>query len=237
MFGALTVEGRIDKDLLTVVRLLSEGMCLTFHRAFDVCSDDLETALEDVIAAGCDRLLTSGRARDVVEGSETLRRLVELARGRISVVAGCGISVQNAAEIVRLTGVSGVHAGSALTSLVGSASQSASIGAGRGFADEAMSQWQCVDAAKVRSLVNHTSAAWDATLRVDLPRVLPTDASALSVEVEVPLTRSVLLATGDGSDPQVNETLSRSSSDSESGQSPNSGADRGYIHVSESAMR
>jgi copper homeostasis protein CutC len=38
VFGALDAAGNIDEEKMRVVRKLSEGMLLTFHRAFDVCS-------------------------------------------------------------------------------------------------------------------------------------------------------------------------------------------------------
>jgi hypothetical protein len=226
----LTNEGKIDKELLGVVRLLSEGMCLTFHRAFDVCTDDLETALEDVIAAGCDRLLSSGRACNVAEGSETLRKLVSLARGRIAIVAGCGVAAQNSTEVIKFTRVNGVHAGSAVSSQVGSAQSvsdaqtsfsSSSSSSSSSYVSEEMSRWQCVDAAKVRVLVNAADVGWKAL------------AASPSVQSE-DLTLSPLSSrVGDDSDGHlvlVGETLSRSSSDSDA-PSPNSRADGGYIHV------
>jgi hypothetical protein len=57
--GFLDSNGKVDKTKLSIIRAISKGMILTFHRAFDVCSDTA-SALEDIIAAGCDRLLTSG---------------------------------------------------------------------------------------------------------------------------------------------------------------------------------
>ena len=70
-----------------VIRRVSDGMELTFHRAFDTVSDHF-AALEDVISIGCTRLLTSGCAQTAVEGQATLRELVDRSNGRISIVAG-----------------------------------------------------------------------------------------------------------------------------------------------------
>src|SRR5690606_27134287 len=57
--GLLDVAGRIDRKRTEELVALANPMCVTFHRAFDVCVEPFE-ALEVVIACGCKRLLTSG---------------------------------------------------------------------------------------------------------------------------------------------------------------------------------
>jgi copper homeostasis protein len=81
---------------------------VTFHRAFDAVAN-LEHALEDVIATGCRRLLTSGGAADVYIGAERLRHLGEQADGRIAIAVGGGLRLETAAEIPRVTGASQFH--------------------------------------------------------------------------------------------------------------------------------
>jgi copper homeostasis protein len=77
-------------------------MEVTFHRAFDGVSD-FDQALEDVIATGCHRILTSGGAPDVLAGADVLARLVTRAAGRIDIAAGGGLRLPNAAEVRRRT--------------------------------------------------------------------------------------------------------------------------------------
>lgn len=57
--GCLDAAGNVDRTQLSILRAITQGMVLTFHRAFDVCANPTED-LETIIAAGCDRLLTSG---------------------------------------------------------------------------------------------------------------------------------------------------------------------------------
>ena len=76
----------LDRELVE----LAAGLEVTFHRAFDQ-TPSLEEALEDVIEAGCGRVLTSGGASDVMAGAENLRQLGAQARGRIAVAAGGGL--------------------------------------------------------------------------------------------------------------------------------------------------
>lgn len=93
--GALTPAGAVDVPLMR--RLMAEGgtaLSVTFHRAFDVCADPF-AALEDIIALGCDRLLTSGHAPDACIGRTMIGELVRRAAGRIIVMAGCGVRPGN----------------------------------------------------------------------------------------------------------------------------------------------
>lgn len=113
VIGALTPDGEIDKracqTIINVVRKSTgKRFNITFHRAFDLAKDPVR-ALEDIIDLGCDCLLTSGMAPTAAEGLDTLHQLVELANGRIEIMAGCGVNPENAAEII-LTGVNAIHA-------------------------------------------------------------------------------------------------------------------------------
>lgn len=108
VIGALNADGSIDKD--TMRRLISEArpLSITFHRAFDECRD-VEEALEDIIALGCDRLLTSGHEADAYTGRFTIARLVRQAAGRIVIMAGCGVRPSNINEISGATGAPEYH--------------------------------------------------------------------------------------------------------------------------------
>lgn len=116
MFGALHDNGSIDVERMRIIRKLSEGMMLTFHRAFDVCSYRSEIALEQIISLGCDRLLTSGgNESHAIHNLSAIEALVKLARGRIVIVAASGIGYNNVRQIITSTGVRAVHAGSSVT--------------------------------------------------------------------------------------------------------------------------
>lgn len=114
VIGALTPDGDIDMELCR--RLVdrarasaSRHINVTFHRAFDLARDP-ERSLEDIIELGCDCLLTSGMAATAAEGVDTLRRLVTQGGDRIRIMAGGGITPDNAAGILRATGVRAIHA-------------------------------------------------------------------------------------------------------------------------------
>ena len=58
--GALTSEGDIDLAAMERLMEAADTLPVTFHRAFDVCRHP-EEALEQIIALGCRRILTSGQ--------------------------------------------------------------------------------------------------------------------------------------------------------------------------------
>ena len=111
VIGALTPEGSVDLPVMR--RLLAAAkdgrpLSVTFHRAFDETADPL-AALEEVIALGCDRLLTSGHAQDAYAGRALIGDLVRRAAGRIVVMAGCGVRPGNIAAIARDSGAPEFH--------------------------------------------------------------------------------------------------------------------------------
>lgn len=97
--GALDPEGNVDmafcREMVSAAKAARKDCDLTFHRAFDLVND-ARKSLEDLIALGFNRVLTSGLASSAAEGAETLRELKKMARGRISIMAGAGVNPSNA---------------------------------------------------------------------------------------------------------------------------------------------
>ena len=112
VIGALDSRGEVDMPLMRRLCDAASGMSVTFHRAFDVCANPLAT-FEDVLALGCDRLLTSGHESDAFKGRFFIAELVERAAGRIIVMPGCGVRRSNIARIAADTGAVEFHASSA----------------------------------------------------------------------------------------------------------------------------
>ena len=109
VLGILHEDGRVDSARTRTLIENARPMVVTFHRAFDM-SNDLSRALEDVIATGAERVLTSGGEQSAETGIPGIAALVKQSAGRITVMAGAGISVTNVSEILARTGVREIHA-------------------------------------------------------------------------------------------------------------------------------
>ena len=108
VLGILRSDHTVDvKRTLELVNLAGP-IEVTFNRAFDH-TGSLEQSLEDLIAIGCKRVLTSGGERDVVGGEESLARLVKQAAGRIDIAVGGGLTLKNAASVAQATGAQHFH--------------------------------------------------------------------------------------------------------------------------------
>ena len=107
VFGILTADGKVDVERTRQLVEASKGMETTFHRAVDM-TEDYEAAVEAVIAAGCNRILTSGSYDKAIDGIENIRRAVEIAKGRIEIMAGSGVVAANAKQLADV-GVDALH--------------------------------------------------------------------------------------------------------------------------------
>lgn len=108
VIGLLLPDGRIDTERTAELVELAKPMHVTFHRAFDVCAEPFQ-ALEEIIACGCGRLLTSGMQNTAEDGMALLRQLVERANGRIEIMPGSGITAANIRLLANETGARAFH--------------------------------------------------------------------------------------------------------------------------------
>lgn len=108
VIGALTPDNNID--VVTTQKLVeaAHGMHVTFHRAFDQCCNPLK-ALDQIMALGCHRLLTSGQASTALDGATLLNTLVSRANKGFIIMPGAGVNEDNAREIIERTGATEIH--------------------------------------------------------------------------------------------------------------------------------
>lgn len=107
--GALTPSGAIDLAAMQRLIAAAQPLPVTFHRAFDVCTDEPFEALEKIIDLGCTRLLTSGRAATAWEGRDLIRQLADRAGSRLIILAGRGVTPENIKSLATVTGAREFH--------------------------------------------------------------------------------------------------------------------------------
>lgn len=95
----------VDQPALSALVESAGGKPVTFHRAVDQ-TGDFHSALGEIIACGCARVLTSGRAPTAPEGAAVLARAIGLFGARIGFVAGGGVRSTTAGPLL---GISGLH--------------------------------------------------------------------------------------------------------------------------------
>ena len=108
VIGCLKPDGTIDMARNKELVDAAKGMTVTFHRAFDMCKDPFES-LEQIIALGCDRLLTSGQQPTAIEGIALLTKLVAKADNRIIIMPGSGVNEDNIATLAKETKAKEFH--------------------------------------------------------------------------------------------------------------------------------
>ncbi len=106
--GILFPDGTIDVERTARLIEFAYPMTATFHRAFDMCADPVR-GIEDVIATGASRLLTSGQQNKALDAVELIRQLVIQAGERLIVMPGGGIDETNAAQIITATKAKELH--------------------------------------------------------------------------------------------------------------------------------
>ncbi|WP_447383548.1 copper homeostasis protein CutC [Streptococcus pseudopneumoniae] len=112
VFGALTAEKKLDKPNLEKLIAASKGMEIVFHMAFDELSDEEQLeAIDWLSQAGVTRILTrAGVSGDSLEKRFAhYHRILEHAKGKIEILPGGGIDLDNRQTFIDQLGVTQLH--------------------------------------------------------------------------------------------------------------------------------
>ena len=112
VFGALTADKKLDKANLEKLIAASKGMEIVFHMAFDELSDeDQLEAIDWLSQAGVRRILTrAGVSGDSLEKRFAhYHRILEHATGKIEILPGGGIDMDNRQTFIDQLGVTQLH--------------------------------------------------------------------------------------------------------------------------------
>ena len=112
VFGALTADKKLDKANLEKLIAASKGMEIVFHMAFDELSDeDQLEAIDWLSQVGVTRILTrAGVSGDSLEKRFAhYHRILEQAKGKIEILPGGGIDLDNRQTFIEQLGVTLLH--------------------------------------------------------------------------------------------------------------------------------
>lgn len=115
VIGALTPQNTIDTEVMQTLLDASEGLAVTFHRAFDEVRDQTE-AIHTLLEMGrVERVLTSGGKASVLDAIGEISHLLKMTVGsRLTIMAGSGLTIEGLEAFIRRTGIEEVHFGRAV---------------------------------------------------------------------------------------------------------------------------
>jgi len=108
VLGCLLKDGDLDRKLMERLVVRSNGIPLTFHRAFDV-SPQPELLLNQLMEMQIDRILSGGGCARALDGIENLSRWQVISGKSIEWVAAGSIDHTQVQQIVSATGIRRIH--------------------------------------------------------------------------------------------------------------------------------
>jgi copper homeostasis protein len=115
VLGVLLPDGAVDTRRMASLIEHARPMSVTFHKAFDVTPNPF-LALDTLIELGVERILTSGHSPTAADGLVPLAEFLLHARGRITIMAGGRVAIDDLAGLFR-AGVDEIHVGSSVAPL------------------------------------------------------------------------------------------------------------------------
>lgn len=97
--GVLDVDGNVDMPRMEKIMAAAGPLAVTFHRAFDMCANPLNT-LNNLAELGVARVLTSGQKSDALQGLSKIMELIAHGDAPI-IMAGAGSPCRKPAPLPR----------------------------------------------------------------------------------------------------------------------------------------
>jgi len=109
VFGLLTPANKIDKKNTEILAEYAQPLPVTFHKAIDELENPVEgvSVLKEI--TGIKRILTSGGKPTAFEGQETIRKMIEVAGEKITILVAGKVLDSNVKVIQKLTGATELH--------------------------------------------------------------------------------------------------------------------------------
>ena len=109
VFGLLTAKNKIDFENTARLAEYAKPLPVTFHKAIDQLKNPLEGLKQLVKIDNIKRVLTSGGKATAMEGSENIRKMIETAGEKITILVAGKVLNSNVEEIQKITGATELH--------------------------------------------------------------------------------------------------------------------------------
>lgn len=109
VFGALCGT-HLHHEMIDTIIANKGHLAFTLNRCFDQC-EDMDKELAYISTLPIERMLTSGHEKSVIDGAKNLAKIQNVC-SHLQVMAGAGITVENAKEFVLTYQPSEIHVGS-----------------------------------------------------------------------------------------------------------------------------
>lgn len=109
VFGLLTPENKIDEKNTRLLAEYAQPLQITFHKAIDELADPVEGAGILRTVPEITRILTSGGKPTALEGTETIREMIQVAGDKITILVAGKVLDSNVEKIQQLTGAEEFH--------------------------------------------------------------------------------------------------------------------------------
>lgn len=99
----------LDLPIMRRLCAAATGLELSLHRVIDLV-DDVGAAIEQAVALGMHRVLSSGGAERAIDGAARLADMQRIIAGRLRLAAGAGIEPDHVAQLTASAGAIDIHA-------------------------------------------------------------------------------------------------------------------------------
>ena len=104
VFGVLKSDKSVNINVVNDLVSRSNGMDITFHKAFDETIDLLDTYKNLISYTKINSILTSGGAKSAVLGQSMLRKILDIKTDRIKIISAGSITYENLQKVHNLIG-------------------------------------------------------------------------------------------------------------------------------------
>ena len=104
VFGVLKYDKSVNINVVNDLVSISNGMDITFHKAFDETIDLLDTYKNLISHTKINSVLTSGGAKSAVLGQNMLRKILDIKTDRIKIISAGSITYENLQKVHDLIG-------------------------------------------------------------------------------------------------------------------------------------